>query len=145
MNRSLLLITTFLSFTFWEKSQSVNITISAEIDSIVQTTNDDCQYHLKITYENNTDTAIYFEKVMKDVQMENEIGVPQFIGGGLYNPPKTTVSTIDYSNDSIIITIPLGPNETWSAYSNITFSSSSIIHVLEGGVDIWGDKTFVMN
>lgn len=146
MNRFLLvLVSTILSCSFWGKGQNVYITISAEIDSTVldnQTTNDDCQCHLKITYENNTDTAIYFEKVMKDVQMENEIGVPQFIGGGLYNPPKTTISTIDYSNDSIIITIPLGPNQRWSAYSNITFSSSSIIHVLEEDLEIYYDQLY---
>ena len=69
MRRFFSLIFTIISFSFFVKSQNVYVSISSEMDSMIlgkqSRKTDYCQYRLKISYENKTDSAIYFNKVVK--------------------------------------------------------------------------------
>jgi len=146
MRRFVAIVLCFLTISFLTWSQNVSINITIEKDSNVisfqPTETDYCPRRLKITYENRTDSAIYFEKVMKDIQLCKGIGLPLFRSPILSNPPISKYSSYDYSTDTTVIAIPLGPNETWTSFSDSTFSSSSRKFVLDKDLELYYDSLY---
>ena len=146
MRRFFSLIFTIISFSFFVKSQNVYVSISSEMDSMIlgkqSRKTDYCQYRLKISYENKTDSAIYFNKVVKDIQIGNNIGFPQFNGSSLYNPPKKSISSINYSNDTSVIVIPLNLNDPWRVFSDSIYSYNTRNSLLEDDLEIFYDSLY---
>jgi len=126
-----------------KNNDNIQITLSCELDSIldkhqlIEKTYGSSR--LKITYENRTNEAVYFAKISNECKTETEIGIPHFQPAILFNPPQTSITSNDYSYDTLKVNMVLG-SANWEITDMLTqYEESHVGHILNNDLYFYYD------
>ena len=124
-------------------NEIVQITASCELDSILdkhllleKTTDSSI---LKITYENRTNEAVYFAKINNECKTQIGIGIPHFQAAILFNPPQTSITSNDYSDDTLKVNMVLGSDNWEITDARIQYEESHVGHILNNDLYFYYD------